>query len=200
MKHLIRIGNAQAFWGDRTSAAIELLTQEPDLDYLTMDYLAEVSMSILAQQRERDASCGYPQDFVHVVRGLAPYWANGGRCRLVANAGGLNPQACAIACAAALEAAGCRSIKIAVVSGDDVLHLLRADASVEYDFQNLDSRASLLTVRDRLITANAYLGAAGIVAALRAGADIVITGRVADPSMVVAPCVYEFQWQLDDWD
>lgn len=200
MKQLIRIGNAQAFWGDQTSAAVELLTQVPDLDYVTMDYLAEVSMSILAQQRERDASLGYPQDFVDVVRHLAPYWANGGRCRLIANAGGLNPQACAVACAAAIEAAGCRSLKIGVVAGDDVHHLLRSDASVEDAFQNLDSQAKLQTVRDRLITANAYLGADGIVEALKGGADIVITGRVADPSMVVAPCLYEFHWQPDDWD
>jgi hypothetical protein len=86
----IRIGNAQAFWGDRPSAAKELLVQEPGLDYLTMDYLAEVSMSILALQRERDPQKGYPQDFVEVVRGLAAYWASGGTCKLIANAGGLN--------------------------------------------------------------------------------------------------------------
>jgi len=200
VKNRIRVGNAQAFWGDRPSAAWELIAQEPDLDYLTMDYLAEVSMSILATQRERDPKLGYARDFVQVVSGLAEYWASGGRCRLIANAGGLNPMACAQACIEALEKAGCRSMKIGVVTGDDVLGALMAtDLGVEV-FSNLDSAAPLLEVRDRLVTANAYMGCEGIVEALRAGADIVITGRVADPSMVVAPCVFEFDWERNDWD
>jgi len=198
VKDVVRIGNAQAFWGDRPSAARDLLAQEPGLDYLTMDYLAEVSMSILALQRERDPRLGYPRDFVAVVRQLAEYWAAGGRCRLVANAGGLDPAACAAACCAALEQAGCRPLTIGVVSGDDVLELLRA-GGVDA-FANLDSGEPLVTVRDRLVTANAYMGCAGIVRALEAGADIVITGRVADPSLVVAACVHAFGWSLDDWD
>ncbi|MDZ4850328.1 MAG: acyclic terpene utilization AtuA family protein [Pirellulaceae bacterium] len=197
---MIRVGNAQAFWGDRPSAAVELLTQVPDLDFLTMDYLAEVSMSILAIQRERDPSLGYAQDFVEVVMNLAAYWKTGGRCRLIANAGGLNPLGCAQACAAALEKSGCRSLKIGVVSGDNVLsNLIEVDAHNTL-FQNLDSHEPLSKVRDRLVTANAYLGCQGIVESLRAGADIVITGRIADPSMVVAPCVYSFEWGQNDWD
>ena len=197
---MIRVGNAQAFWGDRPSAAVELLSQEPELDYLTMDYLAEVSMSILALQRERDPRLGYAQDFVEVVRCLAEYWAAGGRCRLIANAGGLNPLECARACIAALEKAGCRSMKVGVVAGDDVLPALLASESNSTQFQNLDSSEPLTNVKGRLVTANAYLGCDGIVQALEAGADIVITGRVADPSMVVAPCVYEFGWKNDDWN
>src|SRR5688572_8606416 len=129
MSQVVRIGNAQAFWGDRTDAAAEMLAREPDLDYLTLDYLAEVSMSILAVQRERDPRLGYPRDFVDVVRSLAPYWAAGGRCRVIANAGGLNPRGCAEACRAALETAGCRPLRIAVVTGDDVLGLLRNRAN-----------------------------------------------------------------------
>lgn len=196
----IRVGNAQAFWGDRPSAAVELLSQEPELDYLTMDYLAEVSMSILALQRERDPKLGYAQDFVEVVRDLAEYWAAGGRCRLIANAGGLNPFECARACIAALEKAGCRSMKIGVVAGDDVLPALLASDIRSSEFQNIDSSESLSHIKDRLVTANAYMSCDGIVQALAAGVDIVITGRVADPSMVVAPCVYEFGWENDDWD
>ena len=200
MKSIIRVGNAQAFWGDRPSAALELLTQAPDLDFLTMDYLAEVSMSILAGQRERDATRGFAQDFVDVVAGLAAYWAAGGRCRLIANAGGLNPIGCARACAAALEKAGCRSLKIGVVTGDDVLPMLLSSDSSGEAFQNLDSQVALSHIRERLVTANAYMGCNGIVQALQAEANIVITGRVADPSMVVAPCVYAFGWDLTDWD
>jgi fatty-acyl-CoA synthase len=197
---MIRVGNAQAFWGDRPSAAAELLSQSPELDFLTMDYLAEVSMSILAVQRERDPRSGFPQDFVEVVRGLASYWDRGGRCKLIANAGGLNPLGCATACASALASAGCRSLKIAVVSGDDVLPLLLDPTASDDIFRNLDSGQPLAEVRQRLVTANAYMGCAGIVQALEAGADIVITGRVADPSMVVAACVYSFGWALEDWD
>jgi len=201
---MIRIGNAQAFWGDRPNAAQQLLAQVPDLDFLSMDYLAEVSMSILAMQRDRDPQLGYAQDFIDVVRGLADYWAAGGRCRLIVNAGGLNPLACAQACRAALEEQGCRPLVIGVVSGDDVLPALlargqAADASGD-TFSNLDSQAEIATVQDRLVTANAYLGCAGIVQALERGADLVITGRVADPSMVVAACVHAFGWKLDAWD
>jgi hypothetical protein len=195
----IRVGNAQAFWGDRPSAARELLTQEPDLDYLTMDYLAEVSMSILAKQRERDSDRGYPRDFVDVIRDLASYWASGGRCRLIANAGGLNPRSCASHCQRALEQAGCRPMKIAIVYGDDVLDALTIHDGSPGAFSNLDDGRPLREVQNRLVTANAYMGCEGIVRALEAGADIVITGRVADPSMVVGACAHAFGWKPDDW-
>ncbi|MFN6130098.1 MAG: acyclic terpene utilization AtuA family protein [Planctomycetota bacterium] len=199
MSRSIRVGNAQAFWGDRPSAARELLTQEPDLDFLTMDYLAEVSMSILAKQRQRDSERGYPRDFVDVVRDLASYWAGGGRCRLIANAGGLNPRSCATVCQRALEEAGCRGLKIAIVYGDNVLEALTVAESDSGVFANLDDGRPLSDVQDRLVTANAYMGCEGIVRALAEGADIVITGRVADPSMVVGACAHAFGWKLDDW-
>ena len=243
MSSVVRIGNAQGFWGDRGSAAAELLAREPDLDYLTLDYLAEVSLSIMAVQRDRDPNAGYARDFVEVVRSLANYFQSGGRCRIVTNAGGLNPQGCAAACVAALAQAGCPSMSIAVVSGDDVLEILReiADPKSGPDsvllplgeggrrpdeksnnvrlphpdplpkgegektdpssrFANLDSGQPLSSVRDRLVTANAYVGAAPIIEALRLGADIVITGRIADPSLTVAPCVHHFGWSPTDWD
>ncbi len=197
---MIRVGNAQAFWGDRPAAARELLAQAPELDFLTMDYLAEVSMSILAVQRERNSRLGYAQDFVDVVSGLADYWAAGGRCRLIANAGGLNPIGCAQACLTALQQVGCRALKIGVVSGDDVLALLQSAPGSTKLFENLDSQQPLAQIQSRLVTANAYLNCQGMVQALQAGADIVITGRVADPSMVVACCVAALGWQPDDWD
>jgi hypothetical protein len=205
MNPIVRIGNAQAFWGDRSDAAAEMLSREPDLDYLTLDYLAEVSMSILAVQRERDPAAGYARDFVDVVRSLVPYWNAGGRCRLIANAGGLNPRGCAEACWAVLQEQVGRPMRIGVVSGDDVLRLL---ASGERDFQshgmhreeyrNLDSGAPLSDVVDDLITANAYLGAAGIARSLEDDVDIVITGRVADPSLVVGACLHHFRWTDQD--
>jgi hypothetical protein len=190
----LRIGNAHAFWGDRADAAAEMLAGEPELDYVTLDYLAEVSMSILAMQRERDPAAGFARDFLDVIQSLAPDWARGGRCKLVTNAGGLNPRGCADAVRAALERAGCRVLKIGVVSGDDVLDQVRGGGRNVDAFRNLDTGADVVEVRGRLITANAYLGAAPIVEALASGADIVISGRVADPSMVVAPCIHHFAW------
>jgi hypothetical protein len=195
----VRIGNAQAFWGDRSDAAAEMLALEPELDYLTLDYLAEVSMSILAMQRERDPAAGFAREFVDVVRSLAPYWSSSGRCRVITNAGGLNPHGCAETCRAALAEAGCRTMKIGVVSGDDVLPLMRniENASLP-GFRNLDTGKTLHDVRDRLVTANAYVGASPIVEALAGEADIVITGRVADPSLTVAPCIHHFGWTETD--
>lgn len=200
MARPVRIGNAHGFWGDRIEAAAELLAADPDLDYITLDFLAEVSMSILALQRSRDPEAGWARDFVEVVQSLAPYWRNGGRCRLITNAGGLNSAACARACQAALAAAGCHDRSIAVVSGDDVLDLLRADAANRERFRNMDTGESLDKVREQLVTANAYLGARPVAEALAEGADIVISGRVADPSLTVAACVHFHGWPWDDWD
>ena len=178
-----------------------MLAREPELDYLTLDYLAEVSMSILAMQRERDPNAGYARDFVEVVRSLVPYWTSGGRCRVIANAGGLNPQGCAEACRAVLAEAGCR---LAENRSRDRRRCFgtrsRSANASSSDFQNLDTHAKLHDVRDRLVTANAYLGASPIVEALAGGADIVITGRVADPSLVVAPCIHHFGWNENELD
>src|SRR3954471_20561168 len=120
-KNPVRIGNAQAFWGDLSDAAADMLAREPELDYLTTDYLAEVSMSILAMQRERDSSAGYARDFIDVVRSLLKYWSADGGCKLISNAGGLNPRACAAACQEVLANAGCGHLRIAEISADDVL-------------------------------------------------------------------------------
>src|SRR3954466_9555162 len=116
-KKPVRIGNAQAFWGDRSGAAADMLAREPELDYLTMDYLAEVSMSILAMQRERDSAAGYARDFIDIVRSLLPYWSADGGCKLISNAGGLNPRACAAACQEVLANAGCDRLRIAAITG-----------------------------------------------------------------------------------
>ena len=195
----ILIGNAQGFWGDSIDAPARLVTRQPNLDYLTLDYLAEVSMSILALQKERDAAVGFARDFVQVVRSLIPFWRKGSKLRVITNAGGLNPSGCAQACAEVLRQAGVRLMKIGVVTGDDVLPVLRADAGTKA-FTNLETGEPLKRISDSLVTANAYLGAQPVVEALSAGADLVITGRVADPSLTVAPCVAEFGWDWKDHD
>lgn len=198
MPRVIRIGNAQGFWGDSVDAPARLLRQQPDLDYLTLDYLAEVSLSILALQRSRDPEAGYARDFLDVVRQIIPLWRAGHPARVVCNAGGLNPEGCAAACAAVLRDAGIEK-RIGIVSGDDVLPLLQADPDCE-TFRNGETGAPLPSVLDRLVTANAYIGAGPVAEALARGADIVVTGRVADPSLAVGIAMHEFGWGAGDYD
>ena len=213
MSRPLKVANACAFWGDQPDAAARLVAAQPDLDFLTLDYLAEVSLSIMAIQRAKDPTAGYARDFVDVVRSLVPFYRGGGKIKIVTNAGGLVPEECARACREALAAGKIRRLKIAVVTGDDVLPLLKSGSGFQplnrkthrleagaTSFPNLETGAPLSTVADRLVTANAYLGAAPIAEALRAGADIVITGRVADPSLTVGPCLAHFGWRADDYN
>jgi hypothetical protein len=194
----ITIGNAQAFWGDTPDAPARLLAQYPPLDYLTLDYLAEVSLSIMALQRSRDPGLGYARDFVGVVKSLAPHWKAGGHVRIVCNAGGLNPEACARAVLAALAEAGLPEKKVALVTGDDVLDTLKADPGCDW-FKNWEDQRPLGEVVSDLTTANAYIGAGCVRDALALGADIVLTGRVADPSLTLGICMHAFGWAEDDW-
>lgn len=199
MKSVIKIGNAQGFWGDIIDAPLRLVEAQPDLDYLTLDYLAEVSLSIMAAQRAKDASLGYARDFISVAKALAGPWSRGSRVRVVTNAGGLNPRGCAEACAAALAEAGCRGIKIGLLTGDDVLPLMKERPDDDI-LRNSETGQPLAEVVDRLTTAHAYIGAAGVADALAQDAQIVLTGRVADPSLTVGPCLHEFAWSATDYD
>lgn len=198
-EHPLRIGNAQGFWGDSREAACDLLSKQPNLDYITLDYLSEVSMSIMAIQREKDPSAGFAKDFIETIRSLIPFWLEGSKVKVVTNGGGLNPIGCAEACRKALNDAGLERINVGVVYGDDVLADLKSDPNGAL-FKNLDSDEPLTKVLEKLVTANAYLGAAPLVMLLKEGADIVITGRVADPSLTVAPCVAHYGWSFADHD
>ena len=173
----VTIGNAQGFWGDSPRASARLVQQWPGLDYLTLDYLSEMSMSIMAIQREKDSHLGYAKDFIEVVKSLIPLWKEGAKVRIVTNAGGLNPLGCAQACAEVLrEDPAFQSWKIGVVTGDDVLDLLCKNPEHE-NYQNLETKQGLSEKQANLMTANAYLGAHPIVKALEGGAQIVITDR-----------------------
>ncbi|MDB6168342.1 MAG: hypothetical protein JWM88_1206 [Verrucomicrobia bacterium] len=197
MPRPLKIANASGFWGDQPGAAADLVAAAPDLDYLTLDYLAEVSLSIMAIMRAKDPHAGYARDFVEVLRSLVPFYQAGGQSRIVTNAGGLDPVACAQACAGVLREAKLAHLRIAVVTGDDVLPLLKENPA---RFPNLETQTALESVSARLVTANAYVGADPIARALAAGADLVITGRVADPSLTVGPCAFHFGWKPTDFD
>lgn len=199
MKKHLKIANAQAFWGDRTEAAAELLRQQSDLDFITLDYLSEVSMSIMAVQRAKDPLMGYAGDFIEVIKTLAPFWRQGSKVKVVTNAGGLDPRKCAQACAEILKKECCPPMRIGVISGDDVLENIRKNPKNSL-YCDLESGRSIQEILDNLVTANAYLGAKPIVEALLNDADIVITGRVADPSLTVGPCVARYGWNWNDYE
>jgi hypothetical protein len=195
----VRIGNGCGFWGDNLDAPV-LLARDGRLDYLTLEYLAELTMSILALQKLRDPQAGFATDFLDVLERLCPILREQPNLKIVTNAGGMNPAACARRARAILDAAGLHARGVAAVSGDDLLPRMEELMGQGHPFTNLDTGEALSTVRPRVVSANAYLGARPIVAALQSGASVVITGRVADASLTVAPAVHEFGWSWDNWD
>src|SRR5882757_6934055 len=140
MTRPLQVANACAFWGDSPDAAARLVAAQPDLDFLTLDYLAEVSLSIMAIVRAKDPTAGFARDFIEALRSLVPFYQNGGRTRIVTNAGGLDPLSCARACREILDAAKLTRLKIAIVSGDDVLAMLKQEPS---GFPNLETGEAL---------------------------------------------------------
>ena len=194
---MVRVGNASGYWGDDPDAPRRQLTQGP-LEYLTLDFLAEVTMSILQKQRSRNAELGYATDFVHQMRSCLPILENV-KTRLITNAGGINPHGCAREIAKLAGELGV-STKIAVIDGDDLVSHLDSLLAKGIPLKNMETGEELSTIRDRVEGANAYLGAAPIIRALEQGAQIIITGRIADASLAAAPPAFEFGWSLKDWD
>ncbi|MDH5804355.1 MAG: DUF1446 domain-containing protein [Gemmatimonadota bacterium] len=199
MSKTIRIGSGQGFWGDWLEAPYRQVVDGP-LDYLMMDYLAEVTMSIMQKQRSRDPSLGYAKDFVPLMRRLLPELVKR-KVRVTANAGGVNPEGCAEAVLNEARSLGLKGkVKIGIVSGDDILPRLDELFDKGHKFNNLDTGDPLSLVRDQIQSANAYLGAWPLVEGLRLGADILITGRVTDTGLTLAPMIHEFGWKEDEWD
>lgn len=193
-----RIGNAAGFLGDNLDAP-RLLAAGGQLDYLTLEYLAELTLSILARVREKNAQAGYAGDFIQVLSSLTPVLQEQRGLKIVTNAGGMNPASCAAVAAKVLAEAGMPDDAIGVVSGDDLAGQLARLQAEGCQFENLDTGEPLDTAKYSPVSANAYLGARPIVEALAGGARHVITGRVADASLTLGPALHEHRWAWDDW-
>ncbi len=199
MSKTIRIASGQGFWGDLLSAPAAQVRRGP-IDYLMLDYLAEVTMSILQKQRTRDPSQGYARDFVPLMGDILPDCA-AKNIRVVANAGGVNIGACRDAVLTEARKAGLQGkVRVGVVLGDDILSRLPQLIAAGHPLNNLDTGAPLADVLPRVLSANAYIGAQPIVQALAQNATLVITGRSTDTALTYAPMVHEFGWGLEAWD
>ena len=188
----VSIGCASGFWGD-TSTAAKQLVDDNNIDYLVFDFLAEVTMSILAGAKTKNPDLGYATDFVTQLSPLLKD-INKNKIKVISNGGGINPESCRSALIKEAEKSGLK-LKIAVVYGDNLLDdLVNLKKS---NLKEIDSNASL---PEKVLSINSYLGAAGIVSALEEGADIVITGRCVDSAMVLGPLMYEFNWKYNDYN
>ena len=196
---MIRIASGQGFWGDDLEAPVRQVEGGP-IDYLMLDYLAEVTMSIMQKQRSRDPAAGYARDFAGLMERIFPACVKRG-IRVVTNAGGVNPHECARQVAeAGRRAGGGGRTRIGVVSGDDLMDRLDDLLASGHPLRNMDTGEPLLPIRDRVRSANVYLGARPIVRALSGGALVVVTGRSTDTALTYAPMVREFGWSRDAHD
>lgn len=168
-------------------------------DYLVMDYLAEVTMSILQKQKSRDPKLGYAKDLLPVMEQILPIIVEK-NIKVITNGGGVNPQACRDAIFEIAKKAGVKGLKIGVVYGDDIYGRIDELLKDGLDLRNMDTGESLRTVRERLQSANVYFGAFPIAEALKDGAQIVLTGRATDTGLTLAPMIYEFGWNEIDYD
>ncbi len=198
MKESIKIASGQGFWGDLPNAPVNQVKKGP-VDYLVMDYLAEVTMSIMQKQRMRNPDWGYARDFVSVVDQILPEIANQG-VKVISNAGGVNPLACKDEILKIANEKGIKGIKVAVVDGDDILDSIDELIENGHELKNMDDGRHINTVKDQLLSANVYFGCQPIVEALETGANVIITGRVTDTGLTLAPMIHEFGWEAADFD
>ena len=199
MKDIVRVASGQGFWGDSLEAPRQQVEGGP-VDYLMLDYLAEVTMSILQKQKERDPNMGYARDFVGAMESVLPAVVERG-VRVIANAGGVNPPACAAAVRALVaSSSSAEKLRIAVVTGDDLLGRLDELIDSGHSLANMDTGEPLSTIRDGVLSANAYIGSTPIVEGLERGANVVITGRSTDTALTMAPLRFEFAWGAADWN
>lgn len=201
MKQKIRIASGQGFWGDLPTAPIDqvkLASDKSPIDYMMMDYLAEVTMSIMQKQKLRDPNAGYAKDLVEVIDAILPDIVEK-NIKVITNGGGVNPEACRDAIFAVAKKRGIK-IKVGVVLGDNILDSIDSINAAGHPLKNMETGESLKDVKDKVLSANVYFGAMPIVECLRQGAQIVVTGRTTDTGLTLAPMIHEFGWSPDDWD
>ena len=196
---VVRVAAGQGFWGDWLEAPVRQVNGGP-IDYLMMDYLAEVTMSIMQKQKSRDPKTGYARDFVPLMERILPELVKR-RIKVTSNAGGVNPRGCAEAVLEVARRLGLADqLNIGLVTGDDILGRLDELLAAGHPLTNMETGQPLADIRDKVLSANAYLGMAPMVEALGLGADVVITGRVTDTGLTLGPIFHEFGWPADDWD
>ncbi|MFM6955013.1 MAG: acyclic terpene utilization AtuA family protein [Ignavibacteria bacterium] len=194
----IRIASGQGFWGDLLTAPLTQVSKG-DIDYLMLDYLAEVTMSIVQKQKLKNPALGYAKDLVQTCEDVLPYIASKG-IKLITNGGGVNPEGARDAVFEVAKKLGITGLKIGVVLGDNILMHIDGLIAEGHTMNNMETGQPISEVKDQLLSANVYFGAKPIVEALQAGADIVITGRTTDTGLTLAPMIHEFGWSFDDWD
>jgi hypothetical protein len=195
---MIRIGYPSGYWGDDQAAPSRMLESAADLDYLAMDYLAEITMAILKRQQDRDETLGYARDFPALVGEILEDLVDQD-VTLLANAGGVNPESCKDA-VVEVAANADADVSVAAVAGDEILERIPDLREQGIEFDNMDTGQSFETVADDLVAANAYLGSFPIAEALDEGADIVVTGRCVDAALAIGPMIHEFGWNPDQYD
>jgi Acyclic terpene utilisation family protein AtuA len=198
MKQSIRIASGQGFWGDLQTAPVDQV-RKGTVDYMMMDFLAEVTMSILQKQKMKDPKLGYAKDLVSLFEEILPDIVKK-NIKIITNGGGVNPLACREAIFAVAKKLGIKNLKIGIVLGDDILGKIDELASKGIALDNMETKEKLSSIRSKVISANVYFGAMPIVEALKQGAQIVITGRTTDTGLTLAPMIHEFGWSISDWD
>lgn len=198
MKDIIKIASGQGFWGDMIDAPVNQASKG-DIDYLMMDYLAEVTMSILQKQKLKNPAFGYARDIPPLMERLLPLLKEK-KFKVITNGGGVNPLACRDAVFEVAKKLGISGLKIGVVMGDNILDNIDSLLSEGVKLANMETGESAEIIKDKILSANVYFGAKAVVDALQQGADIVITGRVTDTGLTLAPMIYEFGWDWNDWN
>lgn len=198
MKEKIKIASGQGFWGDLIDAPYHQVTKG-DIDYLVMDYLAEVTMSILQKQKNKNPELGYAKDIPELMKRILPIIKDK-NIKVITNGGGVNPVACANAVLQAAKNLGIKNLKIGVVLGDNIKDNLDELILEGAELKNMESNEPIELVKDKILSANVYFGAFPIVEALEKGADIIITGRTTDTGLTLAPMIYEFDWKNTDYN
>jgi hypothetical protein len=198
MKDKIRIASGQGFWGDLIEAPVQQVTKG-DIDYLVLDYLAEVTMSILQKQKNKNPKLGYARDIPDLMKRILPICKEKD-IKIITNGGGVNPKACAEAILDVARELGIKGLRIGVVFGDDIKERLDELMSLGNKLKNMETGEPISIVKDKILSANVYFGAMPIVEALRKKANIIITGRTTDTGLTLAPMIYEFNWSPEDFD